>query len=45
VFLRDQIFGEGNKGISPIHTFVNIPALIRKCSVFLRSRTGILTKV
>ena len=31
--------------ISPIHTFVNIPALIRKCSVFLSSRAGILTKV
>jgi hypothetical protein len=31
--------------ISPIHTFVNIPALIRKRSVFLSSRAGILTKV
>jgi hypothetical protein len=31
--------------ISPIHTFVNIPALIRKLSVFLSSRAGILTKV
>jgi hypothetical protein len=31
--------------ISPIHTFVNIPALIRKDSVFLSSRAGILTKV
>ena len=28
-----------------IHTFVNIPALIRKRSVFLSSRAGILTKV
>jgi hypothetical protein len=31
--------------ISPIHTFVNIPALIRKRSVFLSSRAGIFTKV
>ena len=31
--------------ISPIHTFVNIPALIRKQSVFLSSRAEILTKV
>ena len=31
--------------ISPIHTFVNIPALIRKRSVFLSSKAGILTKV
>ena len=31
--------------ISPIHTFVNTPALIRKRSMFLRSRAGILTKV
>ena len=31
--------------ISLIHTFVNIPALIRKRSVFLSSRTGIFTKV
>ena len=31
--------------ISPIHTFVNIPALIRKRSVLLSSRAGILTKV
>ena len=31
--------------ISPIHTFVNIPALIRKGSVFSSSRAGILTKV
>ena len=28
-----------------IHTFVNIPALIRKRSVFLSSRAGIFTKV
>ena len=33
------------RSISPIHTFVNIPALIRKRSVFLNSRAGILTKV
>ena len=31
--------------ISLIHTFVNIPALIRKRSVFLSSRAGIFTKV
>jgi hypothetical protein len=31
--------------ISPIHTFVNIPALIRKRSVFLSSRAGIFTKL
>ena len=31
--------------IAPIHTFVNIPALIRKRSVFLSSRAGIFTKV
>ena len=31
--------------ISLIHTFVNIPALIRKRSVCLSSRAGIFTKV
>ena len=31
--------------ISPIHTFVNIPAPIRKRSVFLRSMAGISTKL
>jgi hypothetical protein len=31
--------------ISPIHTFVNIPALIRQRSVFLSSGAGILTIV
>ena len=31
--------------ISSIHTFVNIPAVIRKRSVFLSSRAGIFTKV
>jgi hypothetical protein len=36
---------KGFKHISPIHTFVNIPALIRKRGVFLSSRAGILTKV
>jgi hypothetical protein len=33
------------KYISPIHTFVNIPALISERSVFLSCRAGILTKV
>ena len=31
--------------ISPIHTFVNIPALMRTHSVFLSSTAGIFTKV
>ena len=31
--------------ISPIQTFVNIPTLIRKRSVFSSSRTGTFTKV
>jgi hypothetical protein len=31
--------------ISLIHTFVNIPALIRKRNVFLSSRAGIFKKV
>ena len=31
--------------ISPIHTFVDIPALIRKRSVFLSSRAGMLAGV
>jgi hypothetical protein len=31
--------------ISTIHTFVNIPALIRKRNVFLSSRAGMFTKV
>jgi hypothetical protein len=34
-----------NSFISLIHTFVNIPALIRKRNVFLSRRAGIFTKV
>jgi hypothetical protein len=34
-----------NSAISLIHTFVNIPALIRKRSVFLSRRAEIFTKV
>ena len=34
-----------SRKIVPIHTFVNIPALIRKRSMFLSGRAGILTKV
>ena len=37
--------GDMSHIISPIHPSVNIPALIRKRSVFLSSRGGILTKV
>ena len=38
-YVRFDIF------ISLIHTFVNIPALFRKRSVFLSSRAGIITEV
>ena len=34
-----------SRKIVPIHTFVNIPALIRKSSMFLSSRARTLTKV
>jgi hypothetical protein len=45
VFNLENYPQEMTNSISLIHTFVNIPALIRKRRVFLSRRAGIFTKV